>query len=221
MSKPALTVERLTQGGFQEIGCWELDSLGNLSHAINLPRQAGVYAFAIDEIVQYVGLASTSLHQRLNFYRKPGASQRTNIRLNGVITERIGRGANVRIFVAHPPEHEWNGFRIKGAEGLEAGLIAAFELPWNMRGTGSVSKASNDQPSPLVAREPRGAAGRLLAVVKRRPGMTELEIARALHGPTAVQQQVNQECRRLVKLGSVTRRGRGGVADPFTYYPAR
>jgi len=60
-------------------------------------------------------------------------------------------------------------------------------------------------------------SNRLLDLIERRPGMTELEIARALFGPSAVQQSVNGDCRLLVGLGLVERMGVGGPGDPFTY----
>jgi hypothetical protein len=134
MSKPALAVGRLAAGAFKPIGCGELGASDALSHSIELSADPGVYAFAIDGRVQYVGLASRSIKQRLNFYRKPGASQRTNVRLNGIIRGHLESGETVEILVAHPPDQDWNGFKVSGAEGLEAGLIAEFELPWNMRG---------------------------------------------------------------------------------------
>ena len=62
------------------------------------------------------------------------------------------------------------------------------------------------------------ATQRILDPVKRRPGMTELEIARELYGASAVQQNVNPECRMLVSLGLLERRGVGGPGDPFTYH---
>ena len=136
--KQALTVARLIDSGFQRVGCWEFTSSRELTHSIDLPRSAGVYAFAIDGIVQYVGLASVSLHQRLGLYRKPGISQRTNLRLNEIIRDQLGNGVVVEILVASPPDHDWNGLRINWAEGLEAGLIAEFNLPWNMRGSAPV-----------------------------------------------------------------------------------
>lgn len=134
MTKPPLTVERLLHAGFEEVGCWELNSAKDLAHTIRLPQHAGVYAFAINGVVQYVGLASRSLRQRLGFYRKPGASQRTNVRLNEIIRGHVGEGTTVRILVAHPPDFEWNGLKIRGAEGLEAGIITDFDLPWNVKG---------------------------------------------------------------------------------------
>jgi len=216
-AKDATHVEQLRQSGFQEIGCWELDSARDLSHSIDLPRKAGVYAFAIDGVVQYVGLASKSLHQRLNFYRKPGASQRTNIRLNEIIRGRLEGGAMVQILVGHPPDHQWKGFRISGAEGLEAGLISAFDLPWNMRGANSSALPA---PTSRRAKDSKGGGmSRVIDVIRARPGLTELEIARAVYGKGAVQQQVNQVCRLLVKQGLVERRGAGGRADPYVYYP--
>ncbi len=60
-------------------------------------------------------------------------------------------------------------------------------------------------------------SNRLLDLIERRPGMTELEIARELFGPNAIQQSVNPDCRLLVSLGLVERVGVGGPGDPFTY----
>jgi hypothetical protein len=51
------------------------------------------------------------------------------------------------------------------------------------------------------------------------PGRTELELAKAIHGPTGYQQQVNQDCNMLVNSGKVERRGGGGVNDPYRYFP--
>jgi hypothetical protein len=62
------------------------------------------------------------------------------------------------------------------------------------------------------------SATRVLDAIKRRGGMTELEIAQKLYGATAVQQRVNGDCRFLLKKGLVERRGAGGRSDPFVYY---
>jgi hypothetical protein len=55
------------------------------------------------------------------------------------------------------------------------------------------------------------------ALVAKRPGLTEAEIARELFGGEAYQQRVNSTCRRLIREGRLQRSGNGGVADPFTY----
>lgn len=167
MTKQALTVGRLTCGGFDEVDCWELNDARDLAHSITLPNQAGVYAFAINGVVQYVGPASRSLRQRLGFYRKPGPSQTTNIRLNELIRGHLEDDAVVQIFLAHPTDHEWNGFKVRGAEGLEAGLIAEFDLPWNMRG--SVVARPKLEGSSNQARQ-SGVAQRIVDLVNADPG---------------------------------------------------
>src|SRR5687767_2028330 len=111
MPKPNLTVQQVLSAGFTEAGCWELSSAQKLLCKVELPAQSGVYAFAVDGVVQYVGLASKSVRQRLGHYRTPGPSQTTNIRLNDMICGRIGEGAVVEILVAHPPDFEWKGLK--------------------------------------------------------------------------------------------------------------
>ena len=51
------------------------------------------------------------------------------------------------------------------------------------------------------------------------PGRTQKELARAIFGAEGYSQRVRAECDRLVRSGRVERRGRGGSASPFTYYP--
>lgn len=85
----------------------------------------------------YVGLATMGLAKRLYFYGKPGATQKTSLRLNEVIRrETMDRGAVIEVYVATPPRLEWNGLPVSGDAGLELGLIQSFDLPWNMRSAG-------------------------------------------------------------------------------------
>ncbi|MCP3463048.1 hypothetical protein [Bradyrhizobium sp. CCGUVB23] len=57
-------------------------------------------------------------------------------------------------------------------------------------------------------------------LVGKGPGRTEIELAKAIHGDDAYQQQVNQDVRMLVDAGKIVRRGGGGPNDPYRYYPA-
>ena len=56
-------------------------------------------------------------------------------------------------------------------------------------------------------------------LVRRKPGLTQMDLARMLHGHAGHKQQVNLTCRRLVAEGRIERQGRGGWGSPFTYYP--
>lgn len=59
----------------------------------------------------------------------------------------------------------------------------------------------------------------VLELVRRRPGLTELELSQHLFGRGGVQQRVNPVCRRLVSERRLERRGAGYASDPFTYHP--
>lgn len=132
-TKPRLEVALAVERGFALVGHWDVNG-DKLVLVGAPPKVAGVYAFAPDDTVQYVGLASISLSQRLGFYRTPGVSQRTNVRMNAELRARIAISGPVAIFTASPPDFEWNGLRVNGAEGLEAGIIKTYLLPWNVRG---------------------------------------------------------------------------------------
>jgi hypothetical protein len=57
-------------------------------------------------------------------------------------------------------------------------------------------------------------------LVSRRPGLTELALAKSLFGRMGYQQRVNSTCRHLFRDGNVERHGTDGPGHPFTYYPA-
>ena len=187
----------------------------------DLPKAAGVYAFAIGDRVMYVGVASRNLVQRLGFYGRPAATQSTNIRLRALICE-ASENAPVRILHATPPVFDWNGLRVDGATGLEAGLIATYDLPWNKKGGFAFARSRSPlhEDIPIVATSPSARATlreRVEAEIIRSPRSTEAEIAHALFGRAGYQQKVNPICRFLLEQGRVRRLGTGGRADPYVY----
>lgn len=188
MAKPKLSVGRIVDAGFKELACWEVAE-GSLQPPRNVPATRGVYAFVLRDEVTYAGLASRSLQQRLYFYARPGDDQQTNIRLNRLICEANAAGESVRIFVAHPEDTIWNGFRVSGSEGLEAALIEDFDLSWNIKGSAGTA----------------GNSLRILEFVAANPQCTELQIAKGVFGPKAVQPQANGYCRKLIESGSLER----------------
>jgi hypothetical protein len=134
--KPPLPVDTLIAGGFAFSGRWVLSATNDLVLDQALPKGVGVYAFVKDGFALYVGVATMGLAKRLYFYGKPGVSQRTSLRLNGIIKNELLTTPAIDIYIAEPPDLEWNGLPVHGSAGLELGLIKKFALPWNMRSAG-------------------------------------------------------------------------------------
>jgi len=132
--RPPLRLEILVKAGFQQSAIWVLDTQGRPRIEGQLPAEKGVYAFASNETIFYVGVAGMGLKKRLYFYGKPGLKQTTNIRVNELIRVSLLDGETVNIFTAVPPDFEWGGLVVNGRAGLEIGLIESFYLPWNVRG---------------------------------------------------------------------------------------
>jgi hypothetical protein len=57
-------------------------------------------------------------------------------------------------------------------------------------------------------------------IIRQKPGLTASEIASALYGPNGYHQRVAAECRMLVYIGRIERRGSGGPREPYTYHPS-
>ena len=67
------------------------------------PAKPGVYRFAlparVDRARSYIG-QTDGLPRRFAHYRNPGPSQRTNIRINALMTELLVEGGQVAVLVA-------------------------------------------------------------------------------------------------------------------------
>jgi hypothetical protein len=126
-------VDALVAGGFTFAGRWVLSNTGHLVLDRPLTKAVGVYAFVKDGAALYVGVATIGLAKRLYFYGKPGPTQRTSQRLNGIIKNELMAAPFMDIYTAVPPDLEWNGLPVHGSAGLELGLIKKYALPWNIR----------------------------------------------------------------------------------------
>ena len=56
-------------------------------------------------------------------------------------------------------------------------------------------------------------------LVRSTPGLTDMDLARALHERARSRHRINSSCRHLVAEGRIERQGRGGSQSPFAYYP--
>jgi|SRR5215203_3313643 len=134
--KPPLSVDDLVGGGFEFAGRWILTDLCDFALDRPIAKAPGVYAFAADGIVLYVGVATIGLAKRLYFYTKPGPRQLTNLRLNQLIKTELATRPFINIYTATPGDLEWNGLPVNLSAGLELGLIQEYALPWNKRSAG-------------------------------------------------------------------------------------
>lgn len=131
-NKP-IDAKLLLDAGFKRYGRWEFE--GEHIHLVgDIPTDPGVYAHVVDGKVYYVGVATMGLKKRLYFYAKPGSTQRTSIRVNGLIKEELKAGRTVELIAAFPEPTSWNGLPVDTVTGLESGLVKKFSPPWNKRG---------------------------------------------------------------------------------------
>ncbi|HTV37383.1 MAG TPA: hypothetical protein VMF12_13205 [Xanthobacteraceae bacterium] len=57
-------------------------------------------------------------------------------------------------------------------------------------------------------------------LIRKAPGLTATELAERLFGIDGHHARVSAECRLLVHFKRAERRGSGGPADPYRYFPA-
>jgi len=130
-------VQRLIDLGFENIGVWHLVD-GVLSNGINgniLGIRNFLYAFITGDRVRYIGKSSTTLRQRMNGYKNPGPTQRTNIRIKEKIIELVNGRQTVGIMIFLPQETlKYKGWNIDIASGLENILIETIKPDWNILG---------------------------------------------------------------------------------------
>ena len=68
---PITRSEQLIKGGFVRAGVWHRDDASSSIRFVGdkpLPREAGVYAYAVGGVVHYVGSAQRGLRNRLRHY---------------------------------------------------------------------------------------------------------------------------------------------------------
>lgn len=128
------TIDRLVEGGFEHLCECELDTAGGFGFSQKGSAKPGVYAFAVNGIVTYVGVSQSGLQGTMYHYSYGHKGHKTRARVKQLILESLANGDAVSFLVAHPPELDWNELPIDGLAGLEAGLIRAIRPVWNIQG---------------------------------------------------------------------------------------
>ena len=133
------TDKRLIAGGFEVSGRWELDTASRARFVGEAPKQPGVYAYAVNGKVLYVGSAQRGIAKRLRHYEIT-KTKRTAFRIRGWITKEIRAGSKVTVLTIVPRPMRRNGLPVDPIVGLEEGLIRAWQPSWNIRGLGAIRK---------------------------------------------------------------------------------
>jgi excinuclease UvrABC nuclease subunit len=127
--------QKLVKLGFELAGHWEF--VGGLRCKLHRHAEArGVlYAFICSQSVMYIGKTRISLRQRMNGYEHPSESQRTNVRNNSYIHEKLEGKQEVEVLVFQPKEQQtYRGYSVNLAAGLEDSVIEQFSPKWNISG---------------------------------------------------------------------------------------
>ncbi len=105
---PDSHMERLLKAGFIHAGSRKLNDAGRAYPCVALERRAGIYVYAVDGEICYIGSAQGGLQTRFNHYAKT-ERLRTAMRIRDLITPLLQQGHQVEIFTLCPPAIEWNG----------------------------------------------------------------------------------------------------------------
>jgi hypothetical protein len=125
-------LDKLREAGFRLVGEWTPDGDGIKLSCQPEKGSATVYAFVLDRAVVYIGKTETCLRGRMQGYRNGKGSQRTNIRVRGLVLEALKAGSRIELMALSPEPTEWHGLPVNTAVGLEAGLIDQLKPVWNL-----------------------------------------------------------------------------------------
>lgn len=137
-------IKQLLDIGFVNIGQWFLQSNdiyyrikdeadAKLESLLSAPN--ALYVFSCEGEVLYIGKTVRSVRKRLNDYRRPAKSQKTNWRCNQEIRNACAAGQVINILALVPDERlQHEQVMINLAAGLEDPLIKLFNPLWNFHG---------------------------------------------------------------------------------------
>jgi hypothetical protein len=131
------TADVLLRSGFNMLGEWIAVDVANFQLSAKAPVESGVYAFTVDDVVVYIGLAQRGVRTRMGHYRRGHIRQKTSARIKALIAGTLAKGKQVKVLVALPSGPlDWNGLPVNIAAGLEVGLIRTIKPKWNLLGIG-------------------------------------------------------------------------------------
>ena len=117
-----------------KVGRWTIEGSELVFELLDSRDQTNfLYAFVSGRRVLYIGKSTQTVYRRMMGYRKPGPTQRTNIRNNANLAEILSEGSAVEIYVLSDDQSlDYGGFRIDLAAGIENSLISGLRPEWNL-----------------------------------------------------------------------------------------
>lgn len=137
-AKPSLmtppdALDQLIAMGFRKAAIWRPEGEGlGCDFVEHGEAEKILYAFVSERTVLYIGKTVRPLKQRLYGYRRPVATQSTNLKGHRLIREVLASGQPVEVYAL--PDHGllyYGGFHINLAAGLEDSLVAKLKPAWN------------------------------------------------------------------------------------------
>ena len=127
-------ITKLTNINFNHLGNWMLkdDKIYNTIKDTDITNF--LYAFVIDDEIQYIGKSTQSIKKRFSGYMTPGPSQSTNIKNNKNIKQELKNNNNIKIYIFKSDDMlKYGEFDINLAAGLEDSLISTIKPIWNKK----------------------------------------------------------------------------------------
>jgi len=125
--------------GFDLSGRWELDTASRARFIGEAPKERGVYAFAVDGNVCYVG-STQHIAKRLRRYESTDirrkefrGTRRTAFPVMGLIIKALKGGSEVEVLTIVPGSMRRKGLPVDLSAGIEKGLIRELRPECNRR----------------------------------------------------------------------------------------
>lgn len=129
-------ISRFRKVGFRRVGRWVM-GVERPEYELDAEKMTCnvLYSFVSGDEILYIGKTTITLRDRMYQYQRPGPSQRTNIRVNASIRDKLESGASIMIHaLPDPGDMEYRGFHLNLAAGLEDSLISELKPTWNKTG---------------------------------------------------------------------------------------
>ncbi len=129
-------LSRILESGFVKVGRWEIHEGKLMCNLVKEQTSFNVlYAYIVDDEVLYVGKTTIRLKDRMYQYQNPDRRQKTNLRVNELLSKAVSDGREIKVFaLPDPGDMDYHGFHLNLAAGIEDSVISQLQPTWNKIG---------------------------------------------------------------------------------------